>query len=350
MGEIIAMFCCIALNAVLSFTEMAFVSVGKNRLRELARDGDRNAERLVKLRDNPERTLSVLQIGITLLGAVAAATGGVGIEESLSPYLQRLLGIRESASEVLGIILIVVPLTYLSVVVGELVPKTLALRNPVRVALKSAKWLIIADKAFMPVINVLEWSTKKLLAVIAPRSKSETHDTGDSGLNIELLSPPHRQYVLNLVNIEMKRIRDVFVPMKDVTFIAIDCTMEQIHEILIESAYTRLPVFQNGQLIGIVHSKEFMALRASGKTDWREILRQAPMVQPQESLLRVLRVIQDGRSQMAIVKQGNEFLGIVSLEDIIEEIIGDVFDEDEDDAIKRLLSTGSTMRTPHGQI
>ena len=129
MSEIIAMFVCIGLNGVLALTEMAFVSVGKNRLRELAREGNRDAQRLVTLRDNPERTLSILQIGITLLGAVAAATGGVSIEEALSPYLESTLGLGESGAEVLGIILIVLPLTYLSVVAGELVPKTLALRN-----------------------------------------------------------------------------------------------------------------------------------------------------------------------------------------------------------------------------
>ena len=169
-------------------------------------------------------------------------------------------------------------------------------------------------------------------------------------LDIDRLSPPHRQYVLNLVNIENKRIRDIYVPMKDVVSIPMDHTMEQIHQLFVEEAYTRLPVFQGGQVMGILHSKEFMALRASGKTDWRKILRPAPTVQPQESLLRVLRMIQDGKSQMAIVQQGNEFLGIVTLEDIVEEIIGDVFDEDEEDAIKRVLSTGSTMRTPRGTI
>lgn len=353
MGEIIAMFVCIGLNGVLALTEMAFVSVGKNRLRELAREGNRDAQRLITLRDNPERTLSILQIGITLLGAVAAATGGVSIEEALSPYLESRLGLGERGAEVLGIILIVVPLTYLSVVAGELVPKTLALRNPLRIALKSAKWLVLADKIFMPVVNVLEWSTKKLLRIISPRSKPLPPENPENTLDIDHLSPPHRQYVLNMVNMESKRIRDIYVPMKDVVSISIDHTMEQIHYAFMESSYTRLPVIKEKQIIGFLHSKEFMVLWdlwPSGKSAWQEIVREAPIVSPQDSLLKVLRMIQGGKSQMAIVQQGQEYLGIVTLEDIVEEIIGDVFDEDEEDAIKRILSTGSTMRTPRGTL
>jgi putative hemolysin len=347
MSEIIAMFVCIGLNGILSLTEMAFVSVGKNRIRDLAREGNRDALKLIQLRENPERTLSILQIGITFLGTVAAATGGVSIEEALNPHLENTLGLSEATAEVLGIILVVVPLTYISVVAGELVPKTLALRNPLRIALKSAKWLSLADKVFMPVVNLLEWSTKKLLSVFSSKSQLVTQEP-DNSLDIDSLSHSHRQYVLNLVNIENKRIRDVYVPIKEVVCIQAEYTLDQVHHLFVEEAYTRLPVLRDSNVIGILHSKEFMALRAAGKTDWNLILRPAPIVNLNESLIKVLRMIQDGKSQMALVKQGDSFIGIVTLEDIIEEIIGDVFDEDEENAIKRLLSTGSSMRTPRG--
>lgn len=350
MSEIIVMFICIGLNGILALTEMAFVAVSKNRLRELTREGNRNAQRLLALRDSPERTLSILQIGITLLGAIAAAAGGVGIEEALSPWLENELGFSERSAEVIGIMLVVLPLTYLSVVAGELVPKTLALRNPIRVALRSAKWLVLADKIFMPVVNILEWSTKKLLRIIAPRSTSEIPESSEATLDIDRLSPPHRQYVLNLANIDNKRIRDIYIPMKDVVSVSLDNTMEQVHQIFIKSSYTRLLVFRNELIIGTLHSKEFMAMKASGKTDWKEIIRPMLVIHPQESLIKVLRMMQDRKSQMTIVQQGDKILGIVTLEDILEEIIGDVFDEDEENAIKRILSTGSTMRNPQASI
>lgn len=346
MTEIIAMLVCIALNSFLSLTEMAFVSVGKNRLRELARQGNKDAQRLVLLRDNPERTLSILQIGISLLGAIAAATGGVSIEEALSPYLQNQLGLSESVSEVLGIILVVFPLTYLSVVLGELVPKTLALRDPLKVSLKSAKWLVLADKIFMPVVNLLEWSTKKILSAITPRVKTPSQEQSDDAVDIDRLSAPHRQYVLNLINIKNKRIRDVYVPVKDVTSVSVDKSIDEVHLIFIESGYTRLPVIESGTIVGTLHSKEFMAFQASGKKDWKEILRPALSIHTQDSLLKVLRLVQTGKNQMALVTNGHETVGIVTLEDIVEEIIGDVFDEDEDNAIQRVLSTGSTLRAP----
>lgn len=356
MGEIIAMLVCIGLNGVLSLTEMAFVSVGKNRLRGLARTGNQNAQRLIELRNNPERTLSILQIGITLLGAVAAAIGGVTIEEALSPYLEGRFGSSESVSEVIGIIFIVIPLTYLSVVAGELVPKTLALRDPLRIALKSAKWLMLADRALTPIVNILEWSTKKLLRLVAPRS--EPAPSGSEGDSVELdhLSEPHRQYVLNLVNMESKRIRDIFVPIKDVVSVSMQDTDEHIYDVFIESGYTRLPVFQEGRVVGILHSKEFMALFLAANESalkalkWIEIIRPVPEVQPHETPLRALRLLQENKTQMAVVRQRDEILGVVTLEDILEEIIGDVFDEDEDGAIKRIMSTGSTLRAPRGDV
>ncbi|PIR24695.1 MAG: hemolysin [Deltaproteobacteria bacterium CG11_big_fil_rev_8_21_14_0_20_42_23] len=347
MSELIAMLLCIVANGFLALAEMAFVAVGKRHLKELSRTGNANARRLLELRDKPERTLSVLQIGITLFGAVAAATGGVGMEEAVSPYLENELGLSERIAEVVGIALLVVPFTYLSVVAGELVPKTLALRNPLRVALASAKWLVLADKIFMPAVNILEWSTKKLLCVIAPRSKTETSESAENVLDIDYLSPLHRQYVFNLVNIENKRIRDIYSPLKNVVSASINDSTEQIRLLFIESAYTRFPVFKNGEVKGILHSKEFMALQASGRADWRELLRPVLVVKPKESLLKVLRMIQDGKTQMVIVQEKNEVLGIVTLEDIIEEIIGEIFDEDEEGAVKHVLSTKASLRRPN---
>lgn len=344
MPELITILFCILANSFLALTEMAFVSIGKAQLKELSQKGNRNAQRLLRLRENPERTLSVLQIGISLLAAIAATTGGVSMEEVLSPYLEKTVGLSESTAEILGILAVVLPITYLSVVIGELVPKTLALRNPLKIALKSARWLYLADKILMPLVTLLEWSTKKVLKLFFPRSRQESQETNNESLTIANLSEPHQKYILNLVNIENKKTRDILVPFQNVISIKKSFSSDEVNHSFIESGYTRLPVMENEAVVGILHSKEFMAFRQTPKEDWHSLIRKAPRVRSQDSLLFILRLIQENRSQMVMVEDENKIKGIVTLEDILEEIIGDVFDEDEDKTIRHILSTGSVFR------
>lgn len=188
MMEIILITVCLLLNAVLSGTEMAFVTVPRPRLRELATSGDPAAQKILALRDNPERTLSIIQVGITLVGALAAAVGGAGAEEALQPFFQERWGVSEPLSEFLSILTVVVPLTYLSVVVGELVPKALALRNPQTIVLQAARWLVRFDRMFAPIISALEWSTKKFLQTFFGWAKHEQAPADAPAVELDLLS------------------------------------------------------------------------------------------------------------------------------------------------------------------
>lgn len=343
MFELIIMTICISFNAILSFVEMAFVSVGKGQLRALANSGNKEAGRVLKLRDNPERTLSVLQIGITLVGAVAAATGGAGAEESINPYLESL-GMGEGGAEFLGVILIVIPFTYLSVVLGELVPKTLALRNPVRIILRASRWLDYADRMLQPIVSFLEWSTKKFMAVFFRRAKFTQESTTSETLALDHLSPQHRQYVFNLINIEQKRIQDVMLPWNQVVGIDVSHSLPEVAAIILESGHTRIPVLDGDRVVGILHAKEFMVFQSCGQENWQSIVREPIFVQARDSLLRIFKAMQEKRHRLSIVLSGDQIVGIVTIEDILEEITGDLFDEDDDGAMKRLLGSHSALR------
>lgn len=345
MEEILVISVCLLFNALLSGIEMAFVTVPKPKLRELAHAGNVSARNLLLLRENPERTLSVIQIGITLVGAIAAAVGGAGAEESISPILQAHFHINQSRAEFLSIIIVVLPLTYLSVVLGELVPKTLALRKPVTISLKAAGWLALTDKLLSPVVSILEGSTKIFLKVFFRRSKSEiTWYAGDT-VELDQLSQQARQYVVNVVNIEKKKVRDVLLPWEQVIAARYGDSFEAVEAVIAASGHTRVPVLHGDKATGIINTKEFTALKVAGKTNWESIVRPAVQVQGQDSLLKALRLMQEKRSHLSIVYDQTRRVGIVTMEDVIEEIIGDVFDEDDDGALKKILSTGSTFRT-----
>lgn len=340
MDEIAIISVCLLLNSLFAAYEMAFVSVPRSALRALAKSGNKDAQTLLSLRENPERTLSVIQIGITLVGAVAAAIGGAGAGDTLEPYFMQTLGMKEHTAEVLAVVLVVLPITYLSVVVGELVPKTLALRNPVRIALAGAKPLLLADRLLSPVITVLEWSTKKILKIFFRKLKSSSPQPAENApIEIDTFSPVHQKFMLNMAGIEKKRIQDVHLPWSQVTFIPSSYSMEEVTQVVISSGHTRLPVKENGRIVGVLHAKEFITIKESGESNWQSIIRPLLTVRPTDSALGVMRLLQDKKNHMAIVASpSGERYGIVTLEDILEEVVGDIFDEDDDERIRKFYA------------
>ncbi len=325
---------------------MAFVAVGKPRLRQMAREGQREAKRVLILRERPERTLSVLQIGITLVGAGAAAVGGAMAEENIKPYFIHNYGMSHSTAELTAIFSIVLPLTYLNVVLCELVPKTMALKDPLSIMLRAARWLLLFERLLSPLVSVLERSTKAILSLLPGRSTPRESDGAlEEMVELDSLSLQARQYVVNLVNMETKRIRDILVPWAQVNGVKLHQSMEEVQNVVVTSGHTRLPVLKEDVVVGVLNTKEFMALERAGETQWEKIVR--PMVKVLESdpLLKVLRIMQEKRSHLATVYSQNRRVGIVTMEDILEEVIGDVFDEDDDGALKRVLATAATFKS-----
>lgn len=338
MVEILVILVCLCLNALLALVEMAFVSVSKSEIKSLSKNNNL-ALKLLKLRERPERTLSVLQIGITIVGAVSAAVGGIGAEEKVSPYFEQH-GLSESFAQFVAVVLVVVPITFLNTVIGELVPKTLALRFPMKIALRSVYALNLAEKILSPFVEILEKSTQICLKFFSSGQKSSSSPAGESAesLNISNLSNAHQQYVINLVHIETKRIRDIMLPWDKVNFIHAHCNLNEVLSMVIKSGHTRLPVISEDEVIGILHSKEFITFISSGDENWKNIIRPILKIGPNEGILRTLRLMQEKKSHMALVLNDGEKLGILTLEDIFEEVIGDIYDEDDDGMLRKVLS------------
>lgn len=344
MEEIIGIALCLALNAWLAGTEMAFVTVARPRLREEARKGSRAAARILALRERPERTLSVIQVGITAVGALAAAVGGAGAQESIQPVIRDALELGPSGAEALSIVLVVVPITFVSVVLGELVPKSLALRDPLQASLRAAPWLHGLDRVLSPLVSVFEWATRAVLALFRSTTSPAGKTSGES-VELDTLSRQTREYVVNLVGLEKRRIRDVFLPWSDVVVVGAHQSVNEVERVIITSGHTRLPVVEGDEVVGMLNTKEFMALRASGSDAWSKVVRPILQVPEDEPLLRTLRRMQARRSHLGLVMSGEEKVGIVTMEDILEEVIGEVYDEDDDGARRQILASGSTFRS-----
>lgn len=343
MFVVFVILICLLLNAILSCIEMAFVTVSKPHLKKLSSEGDKLAQIVLKLRANPERVLSVLQIGITLVGAVSAAVGGAGAEESLSPHYQNLFNVSEELSETLAIITVVIPLTYFSVVIGELVPKTLALRFPMRFAKLGSYFLIILDKLFSPIVYLLELSTKLIIAPFLKKMGNETVSEQSTAIDIEDLSDSHKQYVFNLIAVDKRKVKDILLPWDSVTQIEKNVHQTEVMSLIRSARHTRIPVVEDGKPVGLLHAKEFISEVEISKMNWNELIRPLIYFNSDEPILSALKILQNKKSHMAIVRRKNEILGIVTLEDIFEEVVGDIYDEDDSPSV--LLSSNSKIRT-----
>lgn len=337
MFELAVILSCLAVNAILAGAETAFIAVSRPYLAHLARKNDDRAKQLLLLRENPERALSVIQIGITFVGALAAGFGGAGAEEALAPWIVSRFGINESMAEFLAILVIVIPLTFISVVAGELVPKTLVLKSPIYFAKIAAPWLHSFCRGLDPLVTLFEVMTKKMVSWFPEvHSNHEEILPGEARAEPDVLSP-RRQYVINLMKIESTKVEAIIVPWSEVVFVEKQASLEQVEEIVVNSGHTRLPVVEGKEVIGIINTKEFLAFHKLGRKDWNVIIRSPLKIASTCLILTALQLMQENKAHMAIVYDEFVKQGIVTMESIFEEIIGDIYDEDDDGEIKKIL-------------
>lgn len=339
MLEFLVVFLCLLLNSFFAAFEMAFVTVTKEDFAD-SEDKFRQAiDKILWLKKNPERTLSVIQIGITLVGAISAAVGGNGAVEAFSPYLESHFGLSATLAEAVSVVAVILPLTYLSVVFGELVPKTIALNNPRPVLFWGINFLGILDKIFSPMITFLEASTSFALRVLKIKHLDDEVDS-QSNVTISYLPLFHQKFVVNLIELHNRKTEASMVKWESVVKINFSDDENEVAKLIRLSAHTRFPVVDDGVLVGILHAKEFYGDKRRENEPWQSIIRSVQTFKTTEKLLDIFVKLQEKKQHLGIISnREGEFLGIITLEDIIEEITGDIFDEvEESSALKMLLS------------
>ncbi len=338
METVLIIIFCMVINFFLAAFEMAFVSVSRDDLKSSVMEGSNMAQWILDQRAKPERILSVIQVGITFVALLAAAVGGMGAAFQIQPYLMQHWGMTQVYAKLFAILIIVLPLSYLNVVLGELTPKSMALRMPLKIAMKWAPWIAFADKMLSPVVTFLEWSTKKVLHLFLPQLRNRRMEQKTT-IQIDSLTPSHQRAVVNLVSIERKQIQDILVPWRQVTHVQEPSSMEEVVPVVFASGHTRLPVVDHGEVVGTLHTKEFLGLREAGSQSWTQVIHPIIKVYNTDFILPVLRALQDKRCHMAIVvSEEEQLLGIVTMEDIIEEFLGDIYDEDDESRIRKIFA------------
>jgi putative hemolysin len=321
----------VVINAAFAGSEVALISLREGQLRRLEQQGGRG--RLVaRLARDPNQFLSTVQIGITLAGFLASAVAAVSLAAPLVPLLD-FLG---EAAEPAAVVLVTILLTYLTLVVGELAPKRIALQRPERWARRAARPLAGISTLTRPAVWLLSASTDLLvrLAGADPGRQREAvteEEVRDLIATGGVFRPDQRRILVEAIEVGERRLRDVLVPRRDVVALPADASAEEAIRKLVETGHSRAPVYRNDldDVLGIIHLRDLVGV----DTRVADHVRPALALPESMGVLDALRRLQAEREQLAIVI--NEYggvEGIVSLEDMLEELVGEIYDEFDPDS------------------
>lgn len=339
MLDILIVAACLILNAFFSAYEMAFVTISKDQLSELEEYQFPLFRRIRIFKRRPERTLSVIQIGITLVGAIAAAVGGTGAVEQLEPILVSKYHLPPTLAEAISVTVVILPLTYLSVVFGELIPKTFALRKPKLILIWGTRALFLIDKALSPIVSFLELSTSFFLDRLKLKSSQDELEKSHLLIDIGHLPNYHKIFVNKLVSLKGYSVKKAFIPAEEIDYIEFSNTKEEIIEKIAQTSHTRYPVIDGDTVVGLLQSKVFQEIASDPKISWESIIRPITVVNIKENILDVFLKMQKKRQHMAsVVNEKDEHIGIITLLDILEEIVGDIEEEEPSRGLHKLIA------------
>ena len=337
----------IVVNGIFSMSELAVVSSRKGKLQKMYNDGKKHANTAIDLMENPNQFLSTIQIGITLIGILTGAFGGATLSDPLnaiiSPYIPY--------SEIVSTIVVVIITTYLSLVVGELVPKRVALNNPENIAVKVAKWMKLLSKASGPFVVILSKSTNGLLRLMGISHEENNAITEEE---IELMIEEGRvegtiekeeeDIIKRVFKLDDQKVDMIMTPRNEIVWIDLEDTPEENQNKIIESKRSIFPV-ASGELddfIGVVQAKDILSVLFKEEDLEIEDIIKDPLVVPENlEALELVKQFKENKEYVhmsLVVDEFGSLTGLITLNDLLEGIVGDIPGIDETDdpiAIKR---------------
>ena len=337
------------INAFFSSAEMAIVSINRNKLKILVEEGNKKAIMLENLMKEPSKFLSTIQVGITLAGFFASASAATGLSQYLSIYLGKL---KIPYSSHISMILITFLLSYITLVFGELIPKRIALRSSEKTALASVGIIVMVSKIFSPFVKFLTFSTNVILTVLKMKednieekvSKEELRSLVEVGREHGIINEVEKEMIENIIEFDEKVAREIMIPRTKVFLIDKNISVDELFEKKEVEVYSRIPVYEDeaDNIVGILFMKDLMIeayRKGFQNVKLPEIIQEAYFVPETKNVNELFNEMQAEKKHIAIlIDEYGGFSGIVTLEDLIEEVMGNIADEfDADDSsIKKL--------------
>lgn len=341
----------ILLNAFFAATEIAVISLNEKKVQAQADSGDKRAKKMLKIIKEPTQFLSTIQIGITLAGFLGSAFAADNFAEKLSGGLIRLFGASAHAGAIrtVSVILITLILSYFTLILGELVPKRIAMRHKEKLAGAVCGVVTLLSKLLKPIIWLLTASTNGVLRLlrIDPNEKEESVSEEDIVIMLDAggdegtIRQNDIQYIKNVFRLEHLSAVDIMTPRSAVVAVPVDMEPQGLIETIEREGYSRIPVYEEDldHVIGILHASEYLLNYNRQGFSLRDSLHEPEFVPETMTLDALFRDMQREHNHMAVVV--NEFgmtLGVVTMEDVLEELVGEIWDEQdvavEDDSIR----------------
>jgi putative hemolysin len=337
--ELLVIFILIIVNGFFACSEFAIISVRKSRIAQMVSLGDERAVMVDALQKDPHRLLAIVQIGMTVIGSTASAVGGVIAVDYIRPMLQRsdFAMIRHSA-EPLAVTMVVAAISYLLLILGELVPKTIGLQYADTMALRVAKPITVLARIAGVLVTLLSLSSKAVFALLRIKGQGKTFMTREEvqhivaeGHESGIFSETEHTFIDNIFDFTHTAVREVMVPRTRVVAFDLDLPKEEILNRVLDNMYSRYPVYLGSieETVCFIHGKDLLGrMVREPDFDIRSIVRPPFFVPEGKKVSELLKEMQKTRVHMAfVVDEYGGISGIVTTEDLLEELVGEIEDE-----------------------
>jgi len=354
--EILLISIFILINGFFAASEIAVVTSRRSRIKQLMEEGSKNAIVLNKLKETPGRFLATIQIGVTLAGAIASAVGGAAAVKVIKPLLKDVpIPIISASSEVISIGIVVVIIAYFSLIFGELIPKSLALSNPEKLGLITAPIIDKFSKFATVFVRILTMSTNIILKPFGKKaftqreyiSEEEVKLLLEEGREQGVFESEEKKLIHSVFEFTDTFVKEVMIPSPQMVTVGINKSVDEVKSIISEEKFSRYPVIGKdiNDIRGFLYAKDFFnILSSTGKVDIRKIIK-PPIYTPETMKISILlREMQKKRVHIAIaIDEYGAVSGLVTLEDLIEEIVGEIRDEYDTESPVIQLGDGSMI-------
>ena len=338
MSQIIVLAILILINAFFAATEIAFISLNDAKIEKQAKEGNKKAKQIKKMLREPSKFLATIQIGITLAGFLSSAFAADAFADDLAPMLQNLIPLGLTAWRNISIILITIILSYFSLIFGELVPKRLAMRNSEKIAFGTIGIIRTISIITAPFVKLLTASTNgvsKLFGISGTDEETVTEEEirmmVDVGEEKGSIKEEERELINNVFEFNDKVVSEIMIHRKDIYAIDINSDIDNILKELDEYKYSRIPVYEENidNIVGMLFIKDLLAnVNKKEKVKIAKIIREPYFVSENKPIDELFRDLQKNKHQLAIVlDEYGGTAGLVTMEDILEELVGDIYDE-----------------------
>ncbi|OGP67874.1 MAG: hypothetical protein A2169_07765 [Deltaproteobacteria bacterium RBG_13_47_9] len=346
----------ILVNGFFAGTEIAVVTARKSRIKEMAERGKRNAKIFLKLKEEPDRFLATIQIGITSVSVLASAVGGAAAVKIIKPALQAVpFEVIAIAAEPIAIGIVVVMITYFSLIFGELIPKSIALMHPETIGLWTARFIDSFSNFAAIFVKILTFSTSLVLRPFGRKPFTERAYISEEEVKIlikeggkhGIFEPTEEKILQSVFEFTDMSTKEVMVPDIQMVAIQIDQSAQEIISVIEEEQFSRYPVFgkELNDIRGILYAKDYLTiLGKTGQVDIRKIIRPPFFIPETMKITLLLKEMQKRRTHMAlVVDEYGGVSGLVTIEDLIEEIVGEIRDEHDIESPVIQLAEGGLL-------